>query len=902
MADGPAGVAVRGSIEAAVESVGDDSGPIATMYLFTVAKVLSVLPEEMQPGFDFYGVSWDVVFLTVLLGALGLLVYLWWNCLLPQKKTYLLSGGQMDAVINQHKKETELLQAKLEKYKQQILEKETELAQLEDGDEQKHVQTALEDQCEQSRKACECLESDIKSLRADLVTSQQELEEEQRQLLEQENKRKEMEEHLASLKSQFSESETAQKTAQSKLGGLQEEVLEAQEEMSRLERSREQLEQEAVGWSERCSEFAEQLHLAENVRKDLEESMLFKDSEIQALTECLLQLQLDYSSEDEESQQEEETGEDSARVEECSAEEQESDANKEQRKRRIQKMVDVARLNTSLKIMEEAKERFQQKLSDEMKAKQEIEERVQRMLTANAVNEVEVSELRNKLKEVKQRLEIMTEMYHEKELSLQRKLTLEEYQRQQKETKLSETEEQMQDATEDVQKYRRQVEQLAEELKKTEKSYKNQISTNEKKAHDNWLSARQAERELLEAKREAAHLRQQLTELEQKFITAQQMSLKPSLDRPDRFGPPGAPPPLGPSPVPLRPSPLMRRGPHIQDNSFGPSPVSGGRPSPPLMMVDGPLRPPSVSSSHGGYPKDAGLRGTPLPPSSYDHPGPGFPSDRGSPTSLPHPMLPPGPWDRRPGPPPLYGPPLPNAQFARVSGRFSAPMEMEIARGARYSPPMPNFRPMQQPVTVPLQGSPISSAESLPNSAPPSNGAPGAMTTTDTHLPIRGPFPGARGPPPLMARSSYMGPPPPFMGRPPPFMGPPPLPMGRRPLPMGFPPPPPLGPPMGHPYMNHPYSRFPPPQGQYLPPEVMGLRGPQPLYPSGRSVPTYLDSLGRAPGPTPPQVGELPPQIGPPRPGPSSLDQDSSCTQQPTRPTKTPPIAARPPDDNSAGV
>ena len=42
------------------------------------------------------------------------------------------------------------------------------------------------------------------------------------------------------------------------------------------------------------------------------------------------------------------------------------------------------------------------------------------MVTANAVNEVEVSELRNKLKEVKQRLEIMTEMYHEKELSLQR--------------------------------------------------------------------------------------------------------------------------------------------------------------------------------------------------------------------------------------------------------------------------------------------------------------------------------------------------------------------------------------------------------------------------------------------------------------------------------------------------
>uniref|UniRef100_A0A8C4N6W0 Uncharacterized protein n=1 Tax=Eptatretus burgeri TaxID=7764 RepID=A0A8C4N6W0_EPTBU len=415
------------------------------------------------------------------------------------------------------------------------------------------------------------------------------------------------------------------------------------------------------------------------------------------------------------------------------------------------------------------------------------------------------------------------------------------------------------------------------------------------------LSARQAERELLEAKREAAHLRQQLTDLEQKFIMAQQMALKPALDRPDRFGPPGAPPPLGPSPVPLRPSPLMRRGPHLQDNSYGPSPVSGGRPSPPLMMVDGPLRPPSVSSSHGGYPKDAGPRGAPLPPSQYDRPGPGFPSERGSPTSLPHPMLHPGPWDRRPGPPPFYGPPLPNAQIVRVSGRVSAPMEMEIARDARYSPPMPNFRPMQPPVTMALQGSPVSSAESLLNSAPPSNGAPGAIATTNTNLPIRGPFPGIRGPPPLLARCTYVGPPPFMGGRPPPM----PPPMGRRPLPMGFPPPPPppLVPPMGHPpYMNPPYTRFPPPRGPYLPPEVMGVRGPQPPSPSGRSVPAYLDSLGRAPGPPPPQGGQLPPRGVLPRPDPSSLDQGSSCPQQPTHLPQPPPSAARPPDDNSAGV
>ena len=42
MADGPAGVALRSSLEAVVDSAGDDSGPIAAMYLFTVAKVKQV--------------------------------------------------------------------------------------------------------------------------------------------------------------------------------------------------------------------------------------------------------------------------------------------------------------------------------------------------------------------------------------------------------------------------------------------------------------------------------------------------------------------------------------------------------------------------------------------------------------------------------------------------------------------------------------------------------------------------------------------------------------------------------------------------------------------------------------------------------------------------------------------
>ncbi|GCB82421.1 hypothetical protein scyTo_0021603, partial [Scyliorhinus torazame] len=72
------------------------------------------------------------------------------------------------------------------------------------------------------------------------------------------------------------------------------------------------------------------------------------------------------------------------------------------------------------------------------------------------------------------------------------------------------------------------------------------IATHEKKAHENWLSARSAERTLTEEKRETANLRQKMIELNQKLSQVQRPSIiKPTPGRPDFLGPPGAPPPLG---------------------------------------------------------------------------------------------------------------------------------------------------------------------------------------------------------------------------------------------------------------------------------------------------------------------------------------------------------------------
>lgn len=61
---------------------------------------------------------------------------------------------------------------------------------------------------------------------------------------------------------------------------------------------------------------------------------------------------------------------------------------------------------------------------------------------------------------------------------------------------------------------RSQNEMLKKEILDQERGLKSQIATLEKKAHENWVAARQAERKLEETKQEAAQLRNRLTMIE----------------------------------------------------------------------------------------------------------------------------------------------------------------------------------------------------------------------------------------------------------------------------------------------------------------------------------------------------------------------------------------------------
>lgn len=503
------------------------------------------------------------------------------------------------------------------------------------------------------------------------------------------------------------------------------------EKNTRLKQSKSQLLKEAEGWSERHSELNEQIKLCQKAQRDLEETLAYKDNEIEVLSDCVMQLrQLDTECDDEDNGWDKEVDGEVANGEL-------PDKNKKT-KMKIQQMMDVSRVKTTLKIIEEEKDHFQAKLTDEIKARRELEEQIKQLEHNSAANVTEKSKLENEFKTMQQKLEILTELYHQKEMALQKKLTQEECQRQEKELKLTVADDKALQAHKDVKMYKQRIQEMEEELQKTERSFKNQVAAHEKKAHENWLSARSAERTLTEEKRETANLRQKLIELNQKLSLVQRPSIiKPTAGRPDRQGPPGAPPPLGPA----------RRAPVSRDDSYGPSPVSTGPPSPPVML-DLLVRPPSVNASRG-FPWDRGDGGHRVPPPSREWIGPG--TDRLGPSS--DQGSPPPQWDRRPGPMDGYpGPQRPSSELAVMSGRISGPSEIRglvpANRAAEMGPGGPGQLPSGPRTSSPNTTESMAVNANAPQLVPSFPGAP-VMNSPLGGMPLAGPrhgFPPPRGP------------------------------------------------------------------------------------------------------------------------------------------------------------
>uniref|UniRef100_A0A672ZA45 MIA SH3 domain ER export factor 2 n=1 Tax=Sphaeramia orbicularis TaxID=375764 RepID=A0A672ZA45_9TELE len=772
-----------------------------------VKDVVSSLPDDIRPGPDLYGVPWEPVIVSGLVGLVTLLVFSCRCYSSVKSRMYRSKERWMAEQVAQLLDEKCKVLETLSKCQQEHDELENSLrdsgvlAQT-----QKTVQ--LEAKAKQLHHAKKELQKNLEELKDQLEHQREHRIEQEQRIAALEESMKTCEEETKDLQSQEEQAQTTIKVYSMNSDRLQRNLETSGEENTLLKESNDQLRQQVEGWAERVNELEEEMRRCEISHSGMLQDVSTKDERIMSLTDRLLRMKAWDSDLEEECEQggEKETSNGTAGRGNQNAKGHEPDAQVHLQK--VQKLIYAAKLNADLKSVDEDKDRVFAKLNDEVKAIEDLQVSIKDLEKEKISLQSDSEHYSEQVQRLQQKLQIMTEMYQENELKLHRLLTVEEKERLQKEEKLNKADRNIAMAMEELNNYKQRAEEMEEELEKTKQSYQTQISAHEKKAHNNWLAARAAERELTDIRRENALFRQKLTDTQFKLDALEKDPYAlDSLARPLPFRAERSP--YGPSPLgrpasetraflspptlmdgpPPRLSPRVTRGPveppggqGEMERSGGPHSDSGsisptwerdrrGPPPGPLPGPPGPLGPPGyIFPESGGpmYRRAPPLGHVPPPPPGSVPLGPrgvppvrppGPPADMGDGPYREN-SFGPGEQDHRetgPGAPPegdpkMGGMPPPGPPMGPVDGSFP--------RRAPYGPPPPDFYPPRGPGGPPM-----------PMWGPP---PPGMM------FPPR--FPPGGPPPPHMAPYGMPMRPPPPDGFPPPSMGPPP-PQQQRPSP-----------------------------------------------------------------------------------------------------------------------
>ncbi|XP_027494216.1 endoplasmic reticulum export factor CTAGE5 isoform X5 [Corapipo altera] len=769
---------------------------VLSAVISVIKKAVASLPEDMRPDPDLYGFPWEIVICAGIVGAFTVLLFLYRSYQSVRSRLYVGREKQLANKIAELIDEKCKILEKLSLCKKEF--EDLELS-LKDGNIMKESTDTsfFEEMHEKLNKSNLELNQEVENLEKELEEEKSKQSENDILVAEIQERVESLENEEKSIQSQIDEAKSTLKVYQINTERLKTSLQDAVDENSHLQESEKQLLQEAEGWGERFSELNEQTKMFESSKADVEDVLKNKESQIKSLTQYILNMK-DWSS----AIREDDDTEDNHWDTDTKGETENGEHLDDEQKRTVKKLIYAAKLNACLKTVEGERDQMYSKLSDENKAKEELTERIENLQSQQASLQSENERFESEVQKLQQKLKVMTELYQENEMKLHRKLTVEERERLQKEEKLSKVDEKINHAAEELNSYRERAKDLEEELERTIRSYENQITSHEKKAHDNWLTARAAERHLNDIKKENAHNRQKLTEAEFKLELLEKDPY--ALD------------------VPVRP--------FVREHSpYGPSPM--GRPSSetraflsPPTLLEGPLRlSPMLPGGGGGR----GSRG----PSAMYEAG----SERGELISdrLTDPHRPPSdtgslspPWERErriilpPPGEPYADPVLPPRRQERFfpnppnTGRLSGPAELRTYNMQSFDKTDGQTSSEHSPRTEP-SGDGMKDHSNLSNSVPDQSLVPESEAVGSGFVPP--PFPPVR--PPLMPVDPR-APPVPFMRRGPPFPPPPPAGMyGPREC---FPvrdfglPRPPL--PIRNPFPMRPYPHYPPQRPGFLPP------------------------------------------------------------------------------------
>ncbi|XP_036737132.2 melanoma inhibitory activity protein 2 isoform X10 [Manis pentadactyla] len=493
-----------------MEGPGTAPQPYLGLVLQKLRRVVAALPEDMRPGPNPYGFPWELVICAAVLGIFAVLLFSWRSFRSIRSWLY----------VEREKKLAVELSILIEE-KCKLLEKFSLVQKEYEGLESSLKDAGFEKESSEAQSleaVYEKLNGSKSELEDEIFFLEKELEEEKSKHSEQDelmvdiSKRiQSLEDESKSLKSQVAEAKTTFKIFQMSEERLKIAIKDALSENSQLQESQKQLLQEAEELKEQVNELNKQKITFEDSKTYVEQVLYDKENQIMSLTERLLKMK-DWAA----MLGEDITDGDKLELETKSESEHGVHLDN-QPKGALKKLIHAAKLNASLKTLEGERNQIYTQLSEVDKKKEELTECIKNLQTEQTSLQSEKAQFESENQKLQQKLNVMTELYQENEMKLHRKLTVEENYRLEKEEKLSKADEKISHAVEELETYRKRAKDLEEELERTIHSYQGQIFSHEKKAHDNWLAARTAERNLNDLRKDNAHNRQKLTETEFKF-------------------------------------------------------------------------------------------------------------------------------------------------------------------------------------------------------------------------------------------------------------------------------------------------------------------------------------------------------------------------------------------------
>ncbi|KAL1789685.1 cTAGE family member 5 isoform X1 [Sigmodon hispidus] len=484
-----------------------------------IKTVVAALPEDMRADFSASGFSLELALCVLTLGLFVVLLFLWRGFQSIQSRLYVAREKklalELSALIEEKcklldkvslvQKEYEGLDASL---KEAIFDKESSEAQSLEFVEGSQMPEATYENLERSKSE---LEDEILLLEKKLEEERTKHSEEEELMADISKSRQSLEDELTSLKSQVAEARMTFRIFEINEERLKGSIKDTSSENSELEESQVQLAQEAEALKNQVQELDKHKAACEASKAQAEQVLNDKDTQIKLLIENLVKMK-DWISL---------LGEDLADDGNLNMEMEsdlENDAHLDnQLKGALKKLIYAAKLNTSFKALEDEKNQINTQLSEVDKMKEDLTERIKNLESEQASLQSENTQFENENQKLQEKLRVMTEMYQQNQVKLQRQFAVEQMHQSEKEENLSKADEKVSYATEELEACKKHAEALEQELEKTVRSYEEQVISHEKKAHDNWLAARNRERNLSDLRKENAHNRQKLTEAQFKL-------------------------------------------------------------------------------------------------------------------------------------------------------------------------------------------------------------------------------------------------------------------------------------------------------------------------------------------------------------------------------------------------